>query len=118
MKFKQTIAIDFDGVLNEYDGYDPKDLKTPRKNVEQFLKTIYKDYTIIIFTSREHSDVEHWLRNYRLDKYIRKVTNSKPPAVAYIDDRAVRFDGDYNKTLELLRDVEPYWKKEKMMMEE
>ena len=111
MKFKQTIALDFDGVLNNYSGYDEKDLGTIRDGCKEFLEAISKEYTIIIFTSRNHTHVVDWIRYYNLDKYIRKVTNSKPPAVAYIDDRAVRFNGNYEETLEVLKDVNPYWKK-------
>ena len=33
-----------------------------------------------------------WLKDHNLDKYISKVTAEKPRAVAYIDDKAVRFD--------------------------
>lgn len=112
MNFKQTIAIDFDGVLNEYTGYDEKDLSTPRTGCKEFLECLYKDYTIIVFSSRNHTHVEDWLRYYRLDKYIKKVTNIKPPAVAYIDDRGIRFNGNYDEVLELLKDTNPYWKKE------
>lgn len=109
MKFKKTIAVDFDGVLNNYKGYDARNLGTPRKNVEKFLKELSNDYTIIIFTSRNHSLVRHWLVENHLDKYIHNVTNSKPPAVAYIDDRAVNFSGDYDKVLDDVKDFKAFW---------
>lgn len=111
MKFKQTIAVDFDGVLNNYKGYDEKELGTIRDGCKDFLKKLYKDYTIIICTSRNHTKVEDWIKYYRLDKYIKQVTNTKPPAVAYIDDRGIRFNGNYDEVLKCLKDCEPYWKK-------
>ena len=111
MEFKQTIAIDFDGVLNNYSGYDEKELGTIRDGCKEFIEEISKDYTIIIFTSRNHTHVENWIRYYHLDKYIRNVTNTKPPAVAYIDDRGLRFNGNYTEILESLKDINPYWKK-------
>ena len=111
MEFKKTIAVDFDGVLNNYKGYDAKDLGTPRKEVKKFLETLNKEYTVIIFTSRNHTLVRQWLKEYHLDKYIKNVTNSKPPAVAYIDDRAIRFDGNYDEVLKQAKDFKAYWEK-------
>ena len=113
MNFKKTIAIDFDGVLNEYTGYDEKDLQNPKRGVKEFLEKLNKKYTVIIFTSRNKSDVEHWIKRYHFEKYIKKVTNTKPPAVAYIDDRAIQFKGDYNTILDELEGFEPYWKNER-----
>lgn len=113
MEFKKTIAVDFDGVLNNYKGYDPKNLGTPRKEAKKFLEVLNKEYTIIIFTSRNHTLVRHWLKEYHLDKYIKNVTNSKPPAVAYIDDRAIRFDGNYDEVLDQAMNFKTYWEKTK-----
>lgn len=111
MKFKKTIAVDFDGVLNDYKGYDEKNLESPRKGCKEFLEELSKNYTIIIFTSRNHTLVEIWLKEYHLDKYIKNVTNMKPPAVAYIDDRAINFNGDYSKVLDKLKDFKAHWEK-------
>lgn len=82
-----------------------------REGCREFLESLYNDYTIVIFSSRNHTHVENWIKYYRLDKYIKKVTNVKPPAVAYIDDRGIRFNGDYTEVLKYLKDCEPYWKK-------
>ena len=35
--------------------------------------------------------VWEWLKKHKFDKYISKVTSEKPRAVAYIDDKAIRF---------------------------
>jgi FMN phosphatase YigB (HAD superfamily) len=86
--------VDFDGVLNNYTGYDPHNLFTPRRGVEDFLKELSKEYNIIIFSTRNSSDIVKWLEKYHLSKYIHRVTNIKPPAVVYIDDRGLRFNGD------------------------
>lgn len=108
MKFKKTIAIDFDGVLNNYKGYDPDNLETPRKGVKQFLETLNKKYTIIIHSTRPSDKIEHWLHQNKLDTYIQRVTQNKPPAIAYIDDRAIRFNGDYQECLQNLTE-KTYW---------
>lgn len=111
IKFKKTIAVDFDGVLNNYIGYDKNNLFTPRDGVEDFLIELNKEFDIIIFSTREKSKIIKWLEKYHLDKYITLVTNEKPPAVAYIDDRAIRFNGSYKECLNNLT-VNAYWQKE------
>ena len=111
MKFKKTVAVDFDGVLNNYHGYDPNNLGTIREGAEDFLKELHRKYTIVIYSTRNSTDIIHWLRTYHLDKYVQKVTNNKPPAVAYIDDRAVRFTGDYEECLANFTE-KAYWQEE------
>lgn len=109
MEFKKTIAIDFDGVLNEYKGYDRKNLYQPRKKAKEFLIELNKKYTVIVFTSRLKFDVERWLKKHHLDEYVVRVTNDKPPAFAYIDDRGINFDGDYDKVLRKLDGFSTWW---------
>lgn len=107
---KPTICVDFDGVLNNYKGYDGVNLGTPRKGAKEFLRKLSQDYTVRIFSVRKYTDVIVWLNNNGMLDFVDDVTSFKVPAVAYIDDRAVNFDGDYDKTLEQVKDFKPYWK--------
>lgn len=111
IKFKRNIAVDFDGVLNNYTGYDPHNLFTPREGCKEFLKELNKEFDVIIYSTRDSSNIVKWLEHYRLDQYVKAVTNKKPPAVAYIDDRAIRFTGSYEDCLNRL-EVKAYWQKE------
>ena len=36
--------------------------------------------------------VWEWLKKYKMDKFVTKVTAEKPRAVAYIDDKGIRFN--------------------------
>ncbi|MDD3150131.1 MAG: NIF family HAD-type phosphatase [Candidatus Gastranaerophilales bacterium] len=81
----------------------------PKQDVDSFLSELSKDYKIFIFTTRNSLDVAEWLIKYDLRKYISNITNVKAPAFAYIDDRAIKFNGDYSKTLEKLKKFKPYW---------
>lgn len=110
IKMKPIICIDFDGVLNNYDHYDENDLSTPRAGAREFLETLSQNHKVVILTARNFAKVLNWLQEHGLSKYVYDVTNIKVPAVAYIDDRAIPFDGDYEGTLAKLEYFEPYWK--------
>lgn len=110
MKNKQTIVVDFDGVLNEYSGYDEKELYTPRRGVKDFLETLAYEYAVVIYTARNTKQVVEWLIKYNLDVYVENVTSTKPPALAYIDDRAIRFNGSYTEVINKISQ-KPYWQK-------
>lgn len=114
-----TIAIDFDGVLHKYsrgwqDGtiYDP-----PMEGaMEAVSKLVKKGHRVIVFTTRiALDDVRVWLIKHKFDIDINDVTNIKPIAHIYIDDRAVRFI-DWERTLafiEPMLDKEHGWSSDK-----
>ena len=85
---KKTICVDFDGVLNEYDGYDEGDLGEPLTGSHDFIRELRKKYKVVILTSRPKEQVIDWLTHNGFPSM--KVTNRKVPAVAYIDDRAIQ----------------------------
>ncbi len=106
---KLKVCVDFDGVLNNYKEYDETDLGEPRLNVQEFIKELQKEYEVIILTARNTQRVKKWLKHNNLPDLT--VTNQKIPAAAYIDDRAIRFNGDYDAVLCELKDFKPYWDK-------
>lgn len=102
---KQTIAVDFDGVIHQYsrgwhDGtiYDP-----PVEGTLEALERLHRRYRVVIFTTRVNPDmpggnaqykrVIDWLEEHGFeeDVHFDEVTHAKPPAVVYIDDRALHF---------------------------
>lgn len=103
------VCVDFDGVLNNYEYYDDDDLSTPRAGAKEFLESLSKRFYVIIFTARDNSKVEKWLNDH--DMPYNEVTNIKKPAVAYIDDRALQFNGDYKAILNVIESFEPYYLK-------
>ena len=46
--------------------------------------------------------VWEWLKKYDMDKFVTKVTAEKPRAVAYIDDKGIRFENNWKQVLEIL----------------
>lgn len=109
-----NVAVDFDGVLNTYKGWEGEnELYSPRVGAKEFLSKLSENYRVIIYTSRNIESIEKWLKKYDLDVYVSYVTNNKPPAKCYIDDRAVNFDGNYDKVLDTVENYLTYWEKSK-----
>jgi len=114
---RPILAIDFDGVIHRYSGgwgwcegsiYDE-----PMPGAIQALRELYgRGYDIVVHTARTDFDViRTWLREWdnrhfpNAEAYPFKVTNLKPPAVAYIDDKAVLFT-DWNAMLGQFSELE------------
>ncbi|HUX87993.1 MAG TPA: HAD family hydrolase [Chloroflexota bacterium] len=113
--YRKAICVDFDGTINTYTGWRGVDyLYPPRAGAREFLAELKaRGYRVIIFTTRAHAGVWAWLRQYGMEQDVDDVTDVKPPAFAYVDDRAITFGGDYQTTLQELTTFKPYWKKKK-----
>lgn len=111
MKFKKTILIDLDGVLNKYSGnYDKNYIPEPQEGAKNFLKKLNKDFKIIVFTTRNIEKTKQWINENSLNLYISEVTNTKKPCYLIIDDRAICHKGNFNETLLNIEKFEVYWK--------
>lgn len=107
-----AICIDFDGVINTYTKYLGDDeLFEPAPGVEEFLAEL-KEFgePLVIHTARDAQKVKFWLQEHGLAKYIHLVTNEKIPAIVYIDDRGLKFEGDFKKTIEQLKTFSVWYK--------
>lgn len=108
---KYTVAVDFDGVIHKYDR-DKWDgiarcVGAPVFGVRNALLEISKHYTIAVHTCRAvHPDgiraVERFMRKHDLP--FDYVTETKPQAIMYIDDRGHKFE-NWTKALTALREV-------------
>lgn len=107
---RPTLCVDFDGVLNQYDGnYLAGPVHLPAPGVRDFLTTLNDRYLVVILTARETDEVWAWLNLYALEGLVDGVTNQKPPAIAYIDDRAIQHEGNFERTLARLECFQPHW---------
>ena len=105
-----NVAVDFDGVLNTYDGWKGEyELFEPRRGVGFFLSKLDEKYNIIIFTNRKPQSVWRWLEDYNLACFVKEVTNTKPRAFVYVDDRGLKFEGDFDKTLKIIDSFTTHW---------
>jgi hypothetical protein len=101
-----NLGIDFDGVIhkNSKGFFDGTIYDDPIEGTEEALKKLSDKYTLICYTAKAKPDrmlingktgtelVWEWLKKHKFDKYISKVTSEKPRAVAYIDDKAIKFN--------------------------
>ena len=109
--YRKKILLDLDGVLNVYSGnYDPDKIPEIKNGAREFVEKLNKDFDLYLFTTREKSLSEKWLKENELNTYFKEVTNIKIPAYLHIDDRCICFDGDYNKLLSEINHFKVYWK--------
>jgi histidinol phosphatase-like enzyme len=96
----KAIAIDFDGVIHKYsNGWkDGTCYDEPIENAIESLVTLYDNgFKVIIYSTRGRIQIldyitKHFNRLFPQREMIDiEITNIKPMAIAYIDDRGIRF---------------------------
>ena len=106
------LAIDFDGVVhgNSKGFHDGNVYDDPIPGSIDAIKLLAKKYIIVLFTAKVKPDrplvngktgeelIWEWLEKYEIASLVKEITCEKPRAVAYIDDKAVRFE-DWNTCL-------------------
>jgi len=117
-KIKNPICIDFDGVLATYTGWQGEDhLGKPLPGAKEFLKKLVSlDLDFSILTTRNAKKVREWFEKYELPMP-KEITNQKKPSPVYIDDRSIKFTGDFKKLVQDLKEFNVYWKSKKIFEE-
>ena len=103
-KQQQTVAVDFDGVLAEHETeWHESKIGSPIQDGLRLLTQLQKKgYAVVVLTARKDTKtVRTWLKKQGFQL---PVTNTKPPAVAYVDDRAVR-PGSLAETLSQIEEL-------------
>jgi hypothetical protein len=104
-------CIDLNGVLDAYAGWRGADhFDPPRAGARAFLEALRgRGFRLVVFTTRWPDGVWAWLRKYALDDLVSEVTDRKPAAHVFVDDRAVRFRGDFDATLREIDGFVAHW---------
>lgn len=102
-----TLCIDFDGTVVLSGPYEPG---VPSVGLQPGTRQALAEWNadgfrIVVLTARNPADVWPWLAAHGLTPFVAAVTNIKPPAVAYIDDRAVSFGGDWAAVRRRVREL-------------
>jgi hypothetical protein len=112
-KFRKKILIDFDGVLNDYDGnFNKNELPKIKEGAKEFIEKLNESADLYLFTTRNLMLSAKWLQENNIDKYFQDITNIKIPSYLYIDDRCICFKGEYDKTLDEINNFRVYWRKD------
>lgn len=108
---RRTIAVDFDGVIADYDGYQgPGVLGAPRPDVREAMAALRSEgWKIVIHTTRGQEEIAGYLARHAIpfdeinSNSDYETQGPKPVADVYWDDRAVRYSGDARKDIDLIR---------------
>lgn len=110
-EYKKTILIDLDGVLNTYTGNFDKNVIPPMKEgAKEFLENLYQSYDLRLFTTRNKLLASKWLIDNEIDKYFSDITNVKELSFLIIDDRCIKFTGDYKELTDNIEDFKPWFR--------
>lgn len=115
---RKTVVFDFDGVIHEYtSGWKGIDIipDSPVDGIRESIMDIRSNgYEVIVVSARCSDPIGiQAIKEYLLfhDIVVDGVSETKPPAIVYIDDRAICFDGNPNNLLEQINNFKPWNKK-------
>jgi len=116
-----TICVDLDGVIVDISGgyFGPQHFGSLLPGAKEALDTLHcKGWVIVINTSRDDIDATEKFLNSKHLKYdfVNRHTLSNPVSInpladIYIDDKALTFDGNWEKTLEKIMGFQVWYKK-------
>ena len=116
----RTVVFDFDGVIHSYkSGWQGATVipDEPVPGIRESLKQIHDaGYYIAIVSTRCRTPegmqaINDWMLEHDMLKYVNLICREKPPAIVYIDDRAICFDGRPETLLEKINNFKPWNRK-------
>ena len=117
---KKTIVFDFDGVIHSYTSGWQGISVIPDPVVPEIQAAInylrMEGYEVIVVSTRcARPDGKLAVIRYLIDNHIvvDDVVAYKPPAICYIDDRAICFDGDALGLISKIRKFKPWYQRAK-----
>lgn len=114
---KNTVIIDFDGVLHQYtSGWKGADVipDDPTPGAREAMAKLREMYIVVVVSSRCHQPggveaIQRWLTMHAIE--VDLVTNNKPPHIVTVDDRAFRFTGDWQAVVDGIPAASIPWNK-------
>ena len=115
---KKTVVFDFDGVIHSYKSGWQGQTIIPDEPVEGIKEAIAKirtaGYEVVVVSTR----CETYFGQLAISDYLKthgikvdRIMKEKPPALVYIDDRAICFDGKSGELLEKIEKFKPWYQK-------
>jgi cysteine desulfurase/selenocysteine lyase len=109
----KVVCVDLNGVLDRYEGWrGAEHWDAPAPGAREFLRTL-KEHgcRIVVFTTRHYLGAQRWLAEHDLLQYVSEVTDTKPAADVFVDDRAICHRGDFAATLEQVLGFSAHWQR-------
>lgn len=119
----KTIAVDFDGVISKYDKFLGKGVFSPpvdgvAKGMQELRDA---GWIIIVHTTRSETDcilsymekysIPFDFINYNPKNVLLGLSLGKPIADVYLDDRAIRFDGNWGQDIiDNINNAKEWWR--------
>jgi hypothetical protein len=109
VRLRRTVCLDFDGVLHSYrSGWCGVEVipDPPIHGTRDAIAHLRQHYRVVVHSSRCCTEegrqaVKNWLHKH--DILVDDVCEHKPPALVYVDDRAIRFRGNWDDVLTEIR---------------
>jgi hypothetical protein len=110
----RVVCVDLNGVLDRYAGWQgPDHWDSPAPGAREFLRTLHEHgCRIVVFTTRHYAGVHRWLAEHGMLEYISDVTDIKPAADVFVDDRAICHRGDFRDTLQQVLGFTVHWQQD------
>lgn len=110
---RPIVCVDLNGVLDTYRGWQGEaHWDDPRAGACEFLQELNRlGYDVVVFTTRWRDDARAWLQRHGLLEHVSDVTDRKPAAHVFVDDRALRFEGDFDATLREIQRFSAHWER-------
>jgi len=107
---RQTLCLDFDGVIHSYtSGWQGEAAipDPPIHGVDKAIELLRQRYRVVVHSARSRTAagrdaMQRWLTKHGIE--VDEVCEHKPPATAYIDDRAICFRGNWDDTMDAIRE--------------
>ena len=112
---RYTVVFDFDGVIHSYkSGWkgiteipDP-----PVLGIKEAIDKIREKFNVVVVSTRCISPegtkaIKCWLNKHNI--VVDSIAAEKPPAICYIDDRAICFDGNAATLPDLVENFKVWW---------
>lgn len=115
---KKTVVFDFDGVIHSYtSGWQGVDVipDPPVPGIKEAIEAIRQTYRVVVISARGttyggEKAIKEYLKKHGIE--VDAITTKKPPAVCYVDDRALCFDGRSEDLLEKINNFKPWYKRD------
>ena len=107
---RRTLCLDFDGVIHSYtSGWCGADVipDPPIHGTKAAIDRLRKMFRIVVHSPRcrtleGRTAIETWLKQHGIE--VDEVVEHKPPAFAYVDDRAIPFTGGWDNVIPAIHD--------------